>query len=76
MMDRESLCRQLVADFDRLHILVLVYADGNASVKQERDSLQETVTRGMRVLGRMEAERRTHTHGSEGKHTAEAETAV
>ena len=63
--DRDTLCRQLAADFDRLHVLVLEYANGNMAVKRERDQLQAKVTRGMRMLGRMEAGQRIETNHAE-----------
>ena len=58
MIDRDTLSRQLAAGIDHLHILVMEYADGNTAVKAERDRLQAKVTRGLRLLGRMEAGRR------------------
>ena len=43
MSAQDALRRQLLADMDRLHDLILRYAGGDKSVKQERDQLEEAV---------------------------------
>ena len=43
MLDREMLRQRIVRDTYRLDDLILRYASGDASVKQERDRLQGAI---------------------------------
>ena len=43
MVDRETLKKELIGDFNRLSDLILQYADGDRSVRFERDLLTEEV---------------------------------
>ena len=54
-VDRKTLRRQVLDDLNRCHVLILEYADGNMSVKAERDRLQAKVTQGLKAPGRMVA---------------------
>ena len=56
MFDREILRQQLIQDFDRLHGLILRYARGERSVKQERDKLEGAVQIKLALLWPLETE--------------------
>ena len=43
MVDRETLKKELIGDFNRLSRLILQYADGDRSARFERDLLTEEV---------------------------------
>ena len=58
MIGREKLRRHVLEDLDLLHDLILRYAAGDRSVKQERDWLEETVWKEMEALGQMESQAR------------------
>jgi hypothetical protein len=43
MTPHEALRQQLFDDLDRLHVLILRYANGDSAVKPERDQLEGAV---------------------------------
>ena len=40
MSPKDNLRKQIIADLERLHYLIILYARGDYSVKQERDKLE------------------------------------
>ncbi len=51
MCTEEALRDQLLADLDRLRVLILRYTAGDRSVKAERDLLTEVVEKRIALLG-------------------------